>query len=193
MLFFILNVIHIQAIEIEIDLRNLEENSSIFVEGGHEVKKIPESGILKIQVENLPNLIQIVSLVKRKLVPLKTIWITKNNLKINGSISKNTIVLAASEMGEILPDDIENKWNKIDINKHPASVSSMPFLVYLANNLQSQKTDNLKRIVKNFSKTELDFWAGGKIKTYLEDLESIGFDPLKNQFEHLTAINKKRV
>jgi len=187
---FLSNALLLQANEVEIDLRNLEERSSVFVTDMSELSSIPESGVLKIKVENLPSLIKIVSIVKSKVVTHKTIWLTGNILKINGSIADNTVELSSTEAGKILADDIENEWHKIDLDKNPEYISSKPFLVYIANKLQFQKTDYLNKLVEKFSENELDFWAGAKIITYLENLENIGFNPLKNQFEHIAAINK---
>lgn len=188
---FLLNVLTLRGNEVEIDARNLESSTPIFVLEVDVMNQIPESGILELNIENLPTIIRLGSLAGHKIVIHKTIWLTGNTLKISGSIDDNTVKLSSNEMGEILADDIEEEWKRVDIDKNPEYISSKPFLVYLANNLKSQKTKYLKNVVKKFTDKARDFWAAVKIITYLDNLESIGFDSSTNQFEYLTAMNKK--
>jgi len=187
---FLLNALILRGNDVEIDLRNLEGSSTIFVAEADALRSVPESGILKIKVENLPTIIRLASIGKGKVTIHKTIWLTGNTLQINGSITDNTVELSSDEMGEILANDIEDKWKQVNINKNPEYISSKPFLVYIVNDLKFQKTNYLKSLVEKFTEEELNFWAGAKIMTYLENLESIGFDPSSNQFEYLTAVNK---
>jgi len=132
---FLLNALILRGNEVEIDLRNLEGSSTIFVAEADALNGIPESGILKIKVENLPTIIRLVSIDGIKIVTHKTIWLTGNTLKISGSIADNTVELSSDEMGELLADDIEDKWKQTDIKKNLKYISSKPFLVHLANNL----------------------------------------------------------
>ena len=190
---FILNILALQATEIQIDVSQLKRDSPIFlVESGVQLNRIPESGILKINIENLPTLIKFVSLKKSKIVTHQVIWLTGTALKIKGSIDDNKIELFPNDIAEQLDFDIENKWKQVDVANKKGYTVSKPFLVYLLNNLKFQETEHVKAIVEKIPENERSFWATTRIVKYLNDLESIGFDPSKKEFKrNITATNKK--
>jgi len=184
------HALHVDASDVSIDATNLQYSAPIFISEGGVLNRIPESGMLTIKVKSLPTIIKLASLEKSRVKTHKTIWLTGTTLKISGS-KDEVIKLSPANSGEIMPDDIEEEWKQINIEIASGFTPSQPFLVYLMNSIKFQETDYVRQIVNQIPEKESEFWAAESLITYLEELESIGFDPSKKQFENLTAINKK--
>lgn len=187
---FLLSVLTINATEVEINLSKLKRTTPIFLAESGVLNRIPESGIVKINVEHLPTLVQIVSLAKSKIVTHKTIWLKGTTLAVEGTIG-DAVEVTPNSAGEILPDNIEKKWQQFDLKKHPELGSSQTFLVYINNKLKFQKTEQLKQLIEQLPAEQQDFWAAQNIKSYLKSFDEVGFDSAKNQFEFFTGLDKE--
>ncbi|MEM6845207.1 MAG: thioredoxin family protein [Bacteroidota bacterium] len=187
---FILYAPWVNATEVKIDVTNLQYNVPVFISEGGELNRVPESGMLKMKVKNLPTIIQLVSIEKSKIETHKTIWLTGSTLEISSS-NADDINLSPANSGEVLPNNIEEEWKQINIEKKPEFTPSQPFLVYLVNNINRQETDYVRQIIDQIPEEKYEFWATERLIAYLEEFDNAGFDPSEKQFEHLTAINKK--
>jgi len=180
----------VMADEVKINLSKLKSNTTIFLTEGEKLHKVPESGIVKIEPEYLPTLIEINSLRGSKFKTHASIWLTGNALNIKGSIDDGTIRVSPASNGEIMERDLQKEWKRYRKGKDNLSSNWEPLLVYVVNHLQFIKPVDLNKLIEQLPEEGLKFWAGREITEFLHDLDQIGYNASEEQFEHLTALNK---
>ncbi|MGB3468353.1 MAG: TlpA disulfide reductase family protein, partial [Cyclobacteriaceae bacterium] len=177
-----------KAAEVEIDVKDLARNTTFFLSENSVLHKIPESGVVKMTVENLPTLIRITSIEKSKVKTLHTLWLTGDFLTITGNIYE-TIVVLPEKNGVLLPADSEKDWKQMKVFEDPQFIPSRPFLVYLAGKLKYQDPENLEMVLQKTQDSDFEFWASRKIASFLDNLMDVGYDPFTKRFDNFTATN----
>ena len=189
----LLNISIVKAHQVTIDLTKLENHTSLLIDDGDVLHRIPSSGILTMTIKNLPKIIAIRSIGKKgKVLTHQSIWLKGSSLQISGSIN-DQIVILPSENGEPLEEELYTKYDKIDLQKDPSFIPSQPFLVYVQNRLSFKEVAYIEEVLKRTPAADQDFWAAKKLKAYLMEMDAVGYDPANKQFPHLNGMNRDGV
>lgn len=182
-------LIETSATDVTIDASKLKGKSSIFIGESGILQRIPESGIIVMNIENLPTLIKISSIQKGKVSTLEVIWLMGDSLSISGSVAEERIDLSPEENGRLSEVDPEDEW-KTFLKDKDSSSPSRPLLVHVLNLLKFQDTEDLETLASRVAESDEEFWAAEKIQTHLNELGKVGYDSEEETFHSLTATDK---
>ena len=176
------------AIEVTIDASKLKKVSPLYVSASGISSLIPESGVVTVNVAQLPDIVRLVERKKSRLITIRSIWILGDKLTLSGSVEENTIAVDADSQAALLPPGIEAEWQRpLSEVENPVS---RPFLAFLTTRLGQYQEAELLQLMDKVSEEDKGFWAVEKIGEYLRRGESLGYEPNGNRFEYLTGMNK---
>jgi thiol-disulfide isomerase/thioredoxin len=161
----------------------------IFLSEGGVSHQISSTGTLNLKVKNLPTLIELNTIKKGKINTLKTIWLTGENLTIEGNVGENKFSLSPAESGRILSTVPEEEWKGFFMGGNRASPTPQ-LLVYLTNKIKFQKTEDLQEVLNRMASADKNFWAAKEIQSYLKELEEVGYNSENGTFQSLSASDK---
>ena len=109
------------AIEVTIDASKLKKVSPLYVSASGISSLIPESGVVTVNVAQLPDIVRLVERKKSRLITIRSIWILGDKLTLSGSVEENTIAVDADSQAALLP-----KNPCLLPTPYPSTVATLP-------------------------------------------------------------------
>ncbi|MGB6035199.1 MAG: TlpA disulfide reductase family protein [Cryomorphaceae bacterium] len=181
--------VNLLAIEVTIDASQLEGKASIFISESGISQRIPETGRLTLEVDNLPTILELNSINKGKINTLISIWLTGESLAIEGAIEENKFSVSPAESGRVLTMAPEDEWKDFFKGDNQANPSPQ-LLVWLTNMIKFQKTEDLQKVVDRIGEENQRLWASDEIRTFLAEMKNVGYDSENGTFQSLSASDK---
>lgn len=182
---------------IRIDISQLDmtgfSRQDIFIRFDSFNRRLPtDEDIFTVEVKNLPTILELRTLKKRKFTSEKMFWIEQLEVPLQGSIAEKTLSISSGSPDlQIITDKIKSNF-KPDPAREREMAYSKPVLVHLNRQRFFLKNDYLEKLISLAPPKVKEFWAFADLETYLKHQKAVGYNPDTKVFTHLTAINTEQ-